>query len=314
MLTEKTRVTRGRNILPWWQPYVFILPFFAIYLTFQLFPVVYSFLISLTEWDGIREPVFVGLKNYGAIFTDGRFMTAIQNTLMFTVFPLPILVFGGLLLSSLMTSPYMRGRRFFQTVYFLPYLTTSVAVGCIFTFMFDIRAGIVNRLLLMLGVIDAEIPWLREGRLAQIVIIILLVWKYLGFYMALMIAGITNISPELYDASMVDGANAVQVFFRITLPLMRNVLVFVVIQGLIGGFQMAEDPMVLFTGIGAGSNASLVGGPGRAALTMIWYMYDVGFGTSMRYGYASAISYAIFVLIAIFSIFFFKILNQKEEY
>ena len=131
--------------------------------------------------------------------------------------------------------------------------------------------------------------------------------------MALMISGITNISPELYDAAMVDGANQVQTFFKITLPMMRNVLTFVVIQGLIGSFQLSEDPMVLFTGLISGGNAPLVGGPERSCLTMIWYMYDVGFGDSMQYGYASALSFAIFVLMAVVSLVFYKILTRKEE-
>lgn len=302
-----------KSILPWWQPYVFILPFFALYFTFKLYPVIYSFFVSLTEWDGITERTFVGLENYKKLLTDARFHTSVKNTLFFTVIPLPILVIFGLILSVLMTSPYMRARRVFQTIYFMPYITSPVAVGFIFAFIFDIRVGFVNRALMALGLIEEEIFWLGIGKLARIVVVILLIWKYMGFYMVLMISGITNISPELYDAAYVDGANQVQCFFKITLPLMRNILTFVIIQGLIGSFQLAEDPMVLFTGMVTGGSGVVVGGPERSALTMIWYMFDVGFGTTMRYGYASAVSFAIFVLIAVFSIVFFILLNRKEE-
>ena len=302
------------SILPWWQPYIFIFPFFAVYLIFQIFPIFYSFSVSLTKWNGFTEKVFVGFNNYKTLISDPRFYIAFMNTLKFMLIPIPILIIGGLLLASLMTSPFVKGKRLYQICTFLPFLLSSVASGFLFGFLFDAKIGTINKLLLSLNLIQpGELNWLSSPQLAPIVVMIIIIWRNFGFYMVLMIAGISNIPSELNDAAMVDGANFIQIFFRITIPQMRNMITFVVLQGVIHGFQLIEEPMTLLTGVITGGSPVLAGGPERSALTMMWYMYDNAFGTNINFGYATSIAFGVFFIIAVTSLLLFRILSRRED-
>ena len=303
---------RTSKILPWWQPYIFIAPFFIIYLAFSLYPVLYSFFVSLHRWDGIGEKAFIGFQNYITLFTrDKLFLKSIGNTFLIMSVPLPLLVIGGIILAVLINSRFVRGKRVLQTVNFLPYLTAPVAVGILFGLMFDQQMGIVNAILKGLGIVDNGLFWLGEGALARIVVMLLCTWKYMGYYMILFLAGITGISSDIYEAAYIDGASSVQTFFKITLPLLRNTTIFVVIQGMIGSLQLVEDPMTLLTGWITGGQSPVAGGPDRSVLTMMWYMYDTGFGTNMNYGYACSVAYAIFMMIAIAALIINQVLDKR---
>lgn len=301
-----------RSILPWWQPYIFILPFFIVYLAFQLYPVIYSFMISLTKWNGFGTQTFVGFENYKRLLSDGRFYQSLGNTVLYMLIPIPILIILGLVLANLMTSTFVKGKRLYQIATFLPYLLSSVAVGILYGILFDERVGPINKVLTALGLVNEGIPWLNSAKYVPFVLMFLIIWRNLGFYMIMMIAGITNIPSELYDAAAVDGANAVQIFFKITIPQMRNMIVFVTLQGIIGGFQLLEEPMMLLTGVTTGGAKALAGGPERSALTMMWYMYDTGFGTKIDFGYSTTIAFGVFVVIVACSAVLFKVLNGRE--
>ena len=297
-----SRKIKKKSVVPRWQPYVFIAPFFIIYIAFSLFPVLYSFVISLYQWDGIGEKAYIGFQNYMTLFTkDNLFFKSVGNTFLIMSVPLPVLVIGGTMLASLINSKFVRGKRLFQTINFLPYLTAPVAVGILFGLMFDQQNGVVNEALKSMGLLNEGLYWLKDGYLARIVVMIMCTWKYMGYYMVLLLAGITSISSDIYEAARIDGAGMVTTFFRITLPLMKNTLTFVIIQGMIGSLQLVEDPMTLLTGWISGGQSAVAGGPDRSSLTMMWYMYDTGFGTNMNYGYAASIAYATFIIIAIFA-------------
>ena len=300
--------------MPRWQPYVFIAPFFIIHIAFSLFPVLYSFVISLYQWDGIGEKAYIGFQNYATLFTkDNLFFKSVGNTFLIMSVPLPVLVIGGTMLASLINSKFVRGKRLFQTINFLPYLTAPVAVGILFGLMFDQQNGVVNEALKSMGLLNEGLYWLKDGNLARIVVMIMCTWKYMGYYMVLLLAGITSISSDIYEAARIDGAGMVTTFFRITLPLMKNTLTFVIIQGMIGSLQLVEDPMTLLTGWISGGQSAVAGGPDRSSLTMMWYMYDTGFGTNMNYGYAASIAYATFIIIAIFAFIINMLLDRRGK-
>ena len=147
-----------------------------------------------------------------------------------------------------------------------------------------------------------------DARYARYVMIFMLVWKLLGYHMMIYSAGMATISPDLYEAAEIDGAGFWQSFFRISLPQLQPVTLFLVVTDIIQGLQMIDEPMQLFSGWGAGMRQ--IGGPGRVALTAVWNMYDTAFGTKMEYGLASAISYGIFLFIMAFSLIAFRI-NKK---
>mgnify|MGYP000933517952 CR=1 FL=1 len=296
-----------------WVPYVFLSPYLLFYAAFGLFPILFSFYVSLTSWDGIKEKTFVGLDNYLHLFNPGSyFFKSIGNTLLFVGIALPLQIFLGLVIATLLYSKFVKGRAFFQLVNFMPYIVTPVAIGLMFNLMFDWQVGIVNKLLLHFGIIDEAIYWLGETTYARMVVILMLVWKGFGYTMIFYLAGLANISKDLLEAAQVDGANAVRTFFSITLPLLRPVTMFIFITGIIGGFQLLEEPMLLFTGSNMGS-IGIIGGPDRCCLTAVWNMYDTAFGSTTRYGLGAAIAWGTCLIIALFSFFGVKLYKGDPE-
>ena len=295
-----------KNIKKW--PYIFITPYFLIYFSFGLFPVLFSLYISFTDWDGIGKMKFVGFGNYLKLFsTDPYFLKSILNTLILMIGYLPVLLIGGLLLAVALFNKKIKGRQYYQLANFLPYITTPVAIGIIFLLLFDWQTGTVNKLLVHSGLVSEGVNWLGNVWTARLVVVLMATWKYMGYCMVFYLAGLTNISVDIYEAAFVDGSGPVNTFFKITLPLLRPIIVFLLITSIIGGFQLMEEPMLLMGSTGFGGYA---GGPERSCLTAVWNLYDTAFGSTMRYGFAAAISYGLFIFISLFSIVGMKITNR----
>ncbi len=293
-------------------PYIFILPYFIFYIMFFIYPTINSFVVSLTDWDslkGIDKRAFIGFANYVRLFTNDKlFFKSLQNTFFFMMIYIPILIFGGLLLAVML---YKLGKtsRLFQTVNVLPYITTPVAIGVIFAFMFDWSTGIVNELLIRSGLIQEGINWLGDGTMARLVVILLIVWKNLGYYLLIYLAGLSTIPEEMSQAAKVDGANELQIFRHITMPYLRPITVFLIVTSVIGGFQLFDEPFLLFSN----TNASIIGGPERSCLTSMMYFFDQTFKSSTRLGYGAAVSYGLFIVIMITSLIVSKVLMKGEE-
>lgn len=271
---------KKRNKLAKW-PYIFVAPFVLTYIAFYAYPMIYSFVISFTDWTAVamNDRNFVGLKNYIRVFTDDPlFWRSIANTLKMMLIAMPLTIISGLLVAVLMFN-MIKGRQLIQTINFLPYITMPIAIGLIFSNMFNTNIGVVNNVLTKLGIIDENINWLGDSRYAFIVVILICIWKNFGYFMVLYLSGLSTISGEYYDAAKVDGANAIQSFFKITLPLLRPITVFVIVQGAIGGFQLFDEAKTLVSG----SGSTIVGGPGRSLLTIVWYFYDCSFQNNSRY-------------------------------
>ena len=291
-------------------PYIFVLPFILLYALFNLYPIIYSFFISLTNWDGISEKTFIGFKNYFSIFTsDPYFFKSIWNTVLIMLQSTPFVIIFGLILAAFMFNLSV-GRQAFQTITFLPYITTPVAIGFIFAFLFDWQTGIINNILIHTGLLKEGVNWLGDARYARLVVAIMIIWKYTGYHMVVYLSGLSSISPELYEAAKVDGSSQLNTFFRITVPLLQPITVFLVITDIIGGLQMFDEPSLMFSGwIGGGA----AGGPERSCLTAIWNFYDVTFKSTSRFGYGAAIAYSLFMIIIIFSFAGFKLTNRREK-
>ncbi len=302
--------TKGNTLTKW--PYLFLMPYFLFYFMFFIYPTIYSFCISLTNWDslrGIENRHFIGFQNYIRLITqDPLFVQSLKNTFFFMAIYIPILVVGGLVLAVAL---YKMGRssRLFQTINILPYITTPVAIGIIFAFMFDWTTGIINKLLIYIGMISEGINWLGDGDLARVVVIMLILWKNMGYYLLIYLAGLSTVPKELADAAKVDGANEVKVFRHITVPYLRPITLFLIVTSVISGFQLFDEPYLLFSNSAAG----IVGGPERKALTSMMYFFDKTFKSSTQLGYGAAVSYGLFVVILVSSLLISKMLFRKEN-
>ena len=308
-MRTKNQKSKRRNPMAKW-PFIFLAPFLISYLCFTLYPTLYSLRVSFTSWTAINmaEKPFVGLKNYIRIFTaDPLFWKSVGNTLKLMVLAMPLTIITGLMMAVLMQS-VRRFKQTVQTINFLPYVITPIAIGLLFSFLFSWNVGIVNRVLMSIGLISEHINWLGTPQYAPFVVALMIIWKNFGYFMVLYMAGLSTIPVELYDAAKVDGAGAIQSFFTITLPLLRPITVFVVINGIIGGLQLFDEAQQVF--LGTGSKAA--GGPMRSCLTVIWYFYDTSFKNNSRYGYGAAIAFSLFVIIAVLSMINVRALNRKE--
>lgn len=297
---------KRNGIRPW--PYLFALPFVLLYLAFQFYPIAYSFLLSFHEWNGISEKRFVGLDNYATLFTnDPLFYKSIYNTVVIMVMSLPVMLLSGMVLAYLIFN-MTRGRMFFQTANFLPYITTPVAIGFIFSFMFDWQTGIMNAILVKAGALQEGVYWLQDPWLSRVIIAIMIVWRNLGYFIAIYLAGMTAIPQDVYEAAKVDDSSGFHTFTRITLPMLRNITVFLIVTSIIGGLQLFDEPKLLY----GGWTASQVGGPDNAALTVIWKFVNDSFMNN-RFGYGATIAYALFMLIVLFSIASYKLSMGKGD-
>ena len=288
-------------------PIIFLAPFVICFLLFNIYPIIYSFYMSTLDWAGYNEKVFVGLDNYVRIFTkDPTFWKSVLNTLRIGLVGFPVAVVLGLVLAALIND-IIRGKNALQTVNFLPYVTTPVAIGMIFTFIFEEHVGIFNKLIEFLG--GDAINFIGTAKWAPLVISFMIIWKNTGYFITMYLAGMTAIPEDLYEAARIDGASKLQCFFKITVPMLRSVTTFLVITSVIYMFQMFDEANLLFTN----QSSSTVGGPEQSCLTIVWNFYNQAFGGNPRMGYASAMACVLFVIIAVVSVIGLRVMNRKED-
>lgn len=288
-------------------PFFFLAPFFICFLAFNFFPVLYGFYMSVLDWNGYSEKIFVGVENYIKIFTtDKTFWVSLWNTLKIGIVGFPIAIILGLVFAAMIHN-IKKGKNVLQTVNFLPYITTPVAIGMIFTFIFEKHVGLINKLIETLG--GEAINFIGSPNWAPYVVSFMIIWKCTGYYMAMYLAGITSISDEVYEAAKIDGATKIQTFINITIPLLKSVTVFLVITSAIYALQLFDEPNLLFTN----QSSASVGGPGQSCLTMVWNFYNQAFGANPRLGYASALSSVLFIIIVAISLIGLRLMNGKEE-
>ena len=263
--------------------------------------------MSTLDWAGYNEKIFVGLKNFVQILTrDKVFWKSVFNTLRIGLVGFPIALVLGLIFAAVLSN-ITKLKNTLQTINFLPYITTPVAIGMIFTFIFEQHIGIFNKLIEYMG--GSAINFIGSPKWAPFVISLMIIWRNTGYFMTMYLAGITAISEDLYEAAKIDGASALQCFFRITIPLLKPVTTFLSITSTIYMFQMFDEANLLFTN----QSSSTVGGPSQSCLTIVWNFYNQAFGSNPRMGYASAMACVLFVIIAIVSVIGLRLMNGKEE-
>jgi ABC-type sugar transport system permease subunit len=265
-------------------PYLFIFPFYLTFLIFGLYPTLFSFYLSFTEWKGLGPINFIGLKNYLALFKDKVFIRSMENGFLLFFMYVPLMTFLALVLAVILNSKRVRGFQFFRTIIFIPYIMNIVAAGFAFRLLLNQKYGIVNDLLAGIFKIP-PVPWLESTWGGRVSLCLLIIWAWLGYNMVIMLAGLQTIPGELTEAAMIDGASPVQAFFFVTIPLMRPVILFSVVLSLMGSFNLFNEVYIL-----------TAGGPMNATITPFVDIFNQAFG-NFRLGYASAMSYVYFVIL-----------------
>ena len=278
-------------------PYAMLLPTVVIFAVFMIYPIIYSFYLSFTEFSGGTYN-FVGLQNYIELFKDPVFYKALFNTFFYLIIQVPVMIGLALLLAVLIEQKFIRGRGFFRMSTFLPTITSLVAYALIFKVLFNTDHGLINYLVEFFG--GEKIQWIYSAWPARASIIISITWRWVGYNMVILLAGIQAIPMDLYESASLDGANFWQKLWYVTIPSIKPVILFTTITSTIGTLQLFDEPYILTQG-----------GPNYATITLGEYLYDNGF-TFLKFGFASALGYVMVIIIGILSFIQFR-MNKEEK-
>lgn len=276
----------------------FILPFMIFFFIFRVYPIIYSFILSFHSWDSIGSWEFIGLGNYIKIFTNEVALKSIQNTAIMAVGQLIISIPIALALALLINNKNLAGNYFFRATYFLPRIVSVAITAIIFQNIFHNEYGIVNYFLTYFNIIKEPISWWTNGAWAKVSIILIRSWMIIPFMMIYFLTGLQSIPIEIYDATKIDGAKPYQEFLYVTLPLLKPITLFVFVTGTVTAVQIFTIPYML-TG----------GGPSNSTISIIQYMYISGLN-NFQFGYSSAISIFVFVLLSLIAYIQFKISHK----
>jgi cellobiose transport system permease protein len=286
--------------------YLYIAPFFILFFIFGLYPILSGFVVSFFNWDGSGPMQFVAFKNYQILFKDRLFWKSISNTLYIGLISHVFILLGGLALAFILNSQLVKFENVFKTIYFLPMVTSAVATSIVFQSMFGLNSGLINYLLHVLGF--PRIDWFGgKGHYIKVAVIIMFSWKWIGWNMVIYLAGMQGISKDIYEASKLDGANSRQTFNYITLPLLKPIILFTLIQSTIGTFNIFTEPFILTGG------RSLSGGTANEGLTAMMYLLNKAPYSNNHYGYASAVAYVISIMIMIISFILNRTMTDPES-
>ncbi len=281
--------------------YLYLLPATVVLVTFHFAPVFYAFYVSLLDWNYISpNPTFVGFANYVALLKDSDFITSLINTVYYVIGTVPTSMAVALFVAILLNQK-IRGLAWYRTVYFLPVITAANAVAIIWFWIYHPDySGLLNGLLDRLGLPIQS--WLLDPKWAMPCIILMSIWKGLGYNVVIFLAGLQNISSEYYEAAQIDGAKGWSMFRYITWPLLSPTTFFVLIISVIGSFQVFSQVYVMTRG-----------GPLKSTLVVVYYLYKIGF-EDFKMGYASAMAYALFVIIFTLTLLQRKYIGSRVYY
>jgi len=268
--------------------YLFLTPALVSIIVFFFIPVISAFIISFTDFDiyslgSYSNLRFIGLRNYIDLFNNPLFWTSLKNTFYFVLVASPLSICVSLGAALLLNSKLVRFKAIFRLAYFIPVVTTLVAVAIVWRFIYHPRFGILNYLLGFIGINPTD--WLGDPFWAMPSIILMSIWKNFGYNMIIFVAGLQNIPEHLYEAAVLEGANNWQQFKKITLPMLAPTTVFISIITMIGNFQLFAEPYVMTQG-----------GPLNKTLSVVQYMYQEGFRW-WNMGYSASIAFVLFIII-----------------
>lgn len=296
-ITPKTkaagRLKRKNTLIAW----SFIAPNFIGFFLFTLIPVAFSLILAFMSWDSFSTPEFVGLKNFTKMLGDETFWISLKNTFLYTIGVVPLTLVASLGLAILLNQK-IRGMKIFRTAFFFPYVTSLVAIAVVWNMLFHPTMGPINQFLRYF--IENPPGWTSSSDWALTAIVIVSVWRGMGYYMILYLAGLQSIPKELYEAASMDGANKWKQFMNVTLPSLRSTTFFVTIMLVINCFKIFDLVQVM-----------TAGGPGRATNVLVYNIYNEAF-VKFNFGYASAIAMVLFVIVLSITVVQFK-WNQVRE-
>jgi len=282
------------------EPYFYLAPTIIGLLLFSAGAVIMSFLISFTKWDVINPPKFIGFQNYLIIFQSELFWKIFCNTFYYVILNVPPSIVIPLIIAVLLNQK-LKGINIFRSIYFLPVISSIVAIALVWSWLYNPEFGLINYVLKKFFNIDGP-RWLEDENWAMPAMVIMNVWKSMGYNMVLFLAGLQNIPDSLYEVSEIDGASGIKKFFNITLPLISPTTFFVFIITIISSFQVFEQTYILTKG-----------GPANSTLTLSYYIYQNAF-LYLRMGYSSALSYILFGIIFIITLLQFKYQKKWVHY
>jgi ABC-type sugar transport system permease subunit len=278
--------------------YLAILPFYISFVVFNVYPLVYTVELSFHSWKGGQDWTPVGFENYARIFEDDVFRKALVNSLYYWVGLVPLLTAMALIWATILNARRVRRRGTFRSLFFLPYITSEVIIAIIFLSLLDDNFGWVNGLLHLLGL--GSIPFLFSTSMSKVSVIIVMLWRNLGYYIIIMVAGLQTIDQELYEAAAIDGARPLQTFFRIVVPLMRPMILFVGVITTRMVLGMFSVPYMLTRG-----------GPEDSSIPLTLMLFNYAFRYT-RFGDASALAMVVSLLMIAIALLQFRVLHRPE--
>lgn len=289
--------------------YLFVLPFVIVFLVFSVYPVLRTLYLSFTNYKGFGDATWTGLDNYKRVITDKFFWRDLGNTIKIWGVNI-VLQLGLAFLLTVIFSDIkykIRGLAVFRAVYYLPNLIAATSVAFLFKTLLDWKYGSFNQILMTLGITHEQVNWLGSTTTAPYVVSVLGAWMWFGNSFIMLMAGVQGIPKDYFEAAAIDGAGRWKVFGKITLPLLRPIMLYVFVTSLIGGLQLFDLPFLM-----NGAAPGTAGEPSGKLQTVVMYLYKFGFETH-QVGYASAIAYTLFFIILIVSIIQFKTLGKEED-
>lgn len=279
--------------------WAFLTPAVLLIVAMNFLPMFQALILSFQKGTGANM-TFAGLYNYGRMFKDKVFMQALLNNFIYLIIQVPIMLLMGLALASMLNKKNLKFKGLFRTAIFLPCATSLVSYAIIFRSLFAVD-GFVNTILIKIGILDTGFNFFGNPSSARAVIIIALIWRWTGYNMVFYLAGLQNIEYSVYEAAKIDGANALQVFRKITIPLLKPTILLTTIMSTNGTLQLFDESVNLTNG-----------GPANSTITMSHYIFNTSFKYSPNFGYAAAMSYLILILVAILAFVQMKVGDKRD--
>ena len=293
---RKMSLERRHNLTGW----AFLTPATLMIAVMSFWPMIQAFNLSLQTGKANNLKFGDPLANYVRMFRDNVFMASLGNTFLYLIIQVPIMLILALILASMLNNKNLRCKGLFRTAIFLPCATSLVSYAIIFRSLFGVD-GFINTVLINLGILNTGYNFLGHATSAKIVIIIALVWRWTGYNMVFYLSGLQNIEYSVYEAAKIDGASPMQTFFKITVPLLKPTILLTAIMSTNGTLQLFDESLNLTKG-----------GPANATITMSHYIYNMSFKYVPTFGYAAAMSFLIFILVAILAFVQMKVGDKRD--
>lgn len=292
---KKMSLQKKHNLIGW----AFLIPASLLIFVFCFYPMFQAILLSFKKGMGAAQ-TWAGIANYSRILKDRTFKQCLFNTVFYFIIQVPIMLILAILLAQLLNNKDLKFKGFFRTCVFLPCATSLVSYSLIFRSMFA-TDGLVNSVLMKLGILSTGYNFLGNSTSAKIVIIIALIWRWTGYNMVFYLAGLQNIEYSVYEAAKIDGANGWKTFWKITVPLLKPTIIMTFIMSINGTLQLFDESMNLTKG-----------GPANSTITMSHYVYNTCFVNVPNFGYAAAMSFIIFIMVAVLAFINLKVGDTRD--